>query len=256
LGKQRGSGTAGQRGSRGGSESSPVQQPFRFPASQLPRFVDLSHTIEHGMTTYPGLPAPIICDYLTREDSRNHYADGVEFQIGKIEMVANTGTYLDSPFHRYRNGKDLSQLSLDSLANLDAVVVRVSPGTGRAISRDVFRKIKVEKKAVLVHTGWDSHWRTDRYLSGHPFLTRDAAELLLDAGAVLVGIDSLNIDDIGDLSRPVHSILLGAEIPVVEHLCNLGSLPDGDFRFFAVPVKVAGFGTWPVRAFGHVFPSS
>jgi arylformamidase len=206
------------------------------------------------MTTYPGLPAPIICDYLSREDSRKQYADGVEFQIGKIEMVANTGTYLDSPFHRYRNGKDISQLSLDSLANLDAVVVRVSPGTGRAISHEAFRKIKVENRAVLVHTGWDSHWRTDRYLSGHPFLTRDAAEFLLDAGAVLVGIDSLNIDDIGDLSRPVHSILLGAEVPVVEHLCNLKSLPDGDFRFFAVPAKVAGFGTWPVRAFGHVFP--
>jgi kynurenine formamidase len=171
-------------------------------------------------------------------------------------MVANTGTYLDSPFHRYRDGKDLSQLSLDTLANLDAVVVRVSPGTSRAISREVFRSIKLENKAVLVHTGWDSHWRTDRYLSGHPFLTRDAAEFLLDAGVVLVGIDSLNIDDIADLSRPVHSILLGAEIPVVEHLCNLGSLPEQDFRFFAVPAKVAGFGTWPVRAFGHVFPSN
>jgi kynurenine formamidase len=208
------------------------------------------------MITYPGLPAPIICDYLSREDSRKRYADGVEFQIGKIEMVANTSTYLDSPFHRYRNGKDLSQLSLDSLANLDAVVVRVSPGAGRAISRDVFQTIQVENKAVLVHTGWDTHWRTDRYLSGHPFLTGDAAEFLLDAGAVLVGIDSLNIDDTGDLSRPVHSILLGAEIPVVEHLCNLESLPDADFRFFAVPAKVAGFGTWPVRAFGHVVPSN
>jgi arylformamidase len=221
-----------------------------------PRLVDLSHTIEHGMTTYPGLPGPIICDYLSREESRKKYAAGTEFQIGRIDMVANTGTYLDSPFHRYRDGKDLSQLSLDSLANLDAVVLRVSAGAGRAISHDVFRRIEVKNKAVLVYTGWDRHWRTDRYLSGHPFLTRDAAEFLLDAGAVLVGIDSLNIDDTDDLSRPVHSILLGAEIPVVEHLCNLGSLPDRDFRFFAVPAKVAGFGTWPVRAFGHVLPSN
>lgn len=253
MGRKPGSGAAGQGGSGSLEDSVAIDLPRR-PAAPLSRFVDLSHTIEHGMTTYPGLPAPLICDYLSREDSRKQYADGVEFQIGKIEMVANTGTYLDSPFHRYRNGKDISQLALDSLANLDAVVVRVSPGTGRAISHDVFRKIKVENRAVLVHTGWDSHWRTDRYLSGHPFLTRDAAEFLLDAGAVLVGIDSLNIDDIGDLSRPVHSILLGAEVPVVEHLCNLKSLPDGDFRFFAVPAKVAGFGTWPVRAFGHVFP--
>lgn len=207
------------------------------------------------MVTYPGLPAPIICDYLSREASRTHYAPGVEFQIGKIEMVANTGTYLDSPFHRYSNGKDLSQLALESLADLAAVVVRVRPGTGRAISRQAFEQISLKGKAVLVHTGWDVHWRTQRYLSGHPFLTRDAAEHLVDGGAVLVGIDSLNIDDTGDPSRPVHSTLLGAEVPIVEHLCNLASLPDNKFRFFAVPTKVAGFGTWPVRAFGHVLPS-
>ena len=214
--------------------------------------IDLSHTIEHGMTTYPGLPGPLICDYLSREASRSHYAPGVEFQIGKIEMVANTGTYLDSPFHRYAGGKDLSQLPLESLAGLDGVVVRVSSAAGRAISRRSFEEVELEGKAVLVHTGWDVHWRTERYLSGNPFLTRDAAEYLVNRGAVLVGIDSLNIDDTGDPSRPVHSTLLGADIPIVEHLCNLAGLPDQQFRFFAVPAKVAGFGTWPVRAFGQV----
>jgi kynurenine formamidase len=217
--------------------------------------IDLSHTIEHGMTTYPGLPGPLICDYLSREASRSQYAPGVEFQIGKIEMVANTGTYLDSPFHRYADGKDLSQLPLESLAGLDGVVVRVSSAAGRAISRRSFEAIELEGKAVLVHTGWDVHWRTERYLTNNPFLTRDAAEYLVSGGAVLVGIDSLNIDDIGDPSRPVHSTLLGADIPIVEHMCNLAGLPDRQFRFFAVPAKVAGFGTWPVRAFGQVLPT-
>ena len=217
--------------------------------------IDLSHTIEHGMTTYPGLPGPIICDFLSREASRATYAPGVEFQIGKIEMVANTGTYLDSPFHRYATGKDLAQLPLQSLADLDAVLVRVPPDSGRAITRQVFQGRDLEGKAVLVQTGWDVHWRTERYMSGHPFLTGDAAEFLLSHGVTLVGIDSLNIDDTGDRSRPVHSALLGAEVPIVEHMCNLSRLPERDFRFFAVPAKVAGFGTWPVRAFGHVLSS-
>ena len=218
--------------------------------------IDLSHTIEHGMTTYPGLPGPIICDFLSREASRATYAPGVEFQIGKIEMVANTGTYLHSPFHRYADGKDLSQLRLESLADLDAVVVRVAPEPGRAISRRVFQGKELEGKAVLVQTGWDVHWRSERYLSGHPFLTGDAAEFLLGQGVSLVGIDSLNIDDTDDRSRPVHTALLGADVPIVEHLCNLSRLPARDFRFFAVPAKVAGFGTWPVRAFGNVLSSN
>jgi kynurenine formamidase len=217
--------------------------------------IDLSHTIEHGMRTYPGLPGPLICDYLSREASRSQYAPGVEFQIGKIEMVANTGTYLDSPFHRYAGGKDLSQLPLESLAALEGVVVRVPAAAGRAISPRSFEDIELEGKAVLVHTGWDVYWRSERYLSNNPFLTGDAAEYLVSRGAVLVGIDSLNIDDIGDRARPVHSTLLGADIPIVEHMCNLAGLPDRQFRFYAVPAKVAGFGTWPVRAFGHVLPA-
>jgi len=201
-------------------------------------FVDLSHTIRHGMTTYPGLPGPIICDFLSREASRARYAPGVEFQIGKIEMVANTGTYVDAPFHRYAGGKDLSQLPLESLAGLEAVVIR-GPADGRAIDRDAFTGRDLGGKAVLVRTGWDVHWGTATYLDGNPFLTGEAADYLVREGAALVGIDSLNIDDIKDLTRPVHSALIGAEIPVVEHLCNLGPLPDAGFRFSAVPAKVA-----------------
>lgn len=219
-------------------------------------FVDLSHTVENGMITYPGLPAPIICDYLSRESSRDRYAPGVEFQIGRIEMVANTGTYLDAPFHRYADRMDLARLPLESLADLDAVVVRTLPGAGRAITRTQFDRVDVQGKAVLVQTGWDAHWRTEHYLSGHPFLTADAADYLLAQGVLLVGIDSLNIDDTADLARPVHSTLLAADVPIVEHMCNLSGVPDRDFRFFAVPTKVAGFGSWPVRAFGHVLSSN
>ncbi len=208
------------------------------------------------MTTYPGLPGPIICDYLSREASRARYAPGVEFQIGKIEMVANTGTYIDAPFHRYADGIDLAQLPLESLADLDAIVVRVPAAAGRAVDRAVFEPLELEGKAVLVQTGWDAHWRTEQYLSGHPFLTGDAAEYLASQGVVLVGIDSLNIDDTADSGRPVHSMLLAAGIPIVEHMCDLSRLPERDFRFFAVPAKVAGFGSWPVRAFAHVLSSN
>src|SRR5437773_1937274 len=150
---------------------------------------DLSHVIEHGMITYRGLPAPLICDFLSRERSRALYAAGTEFQIGKIEMVANTGTYLDSPFHRFADGKDLSQLPLERLAQLDALVIRVGRAD-RAIGRAAFEGRDVRDKAVLVQTEWDRHWRTDQYFEGHPFLTREAAEYLVGAGARLVGIDS------------------------------------------------------------------
>ncbi|HEX8499765.1 MAG TPA: cyclase family protein [Pyrinomonadaceae bacterium] len=216
------------------------------------QFVDLSHTVEHDLVTYRGLPAPVICDYLGREESRRHYAEGTEFHIGKIEMVANTGTYLDSPFHRYADGADLSELPLPSLADLDGVVVGAAGARGRALGAGAFAGLDVRGKAVLVHTGWDAHWKTERYFDGHPFLTEDAAELLAGGGAALVGIDSLNIDDTADGRRPVHSVLLGAGVPVVEHLCGLGRLPREGFKFFAVPVKVKGFGTFPVRAFALV----
>jgi len=215
------------------------------------QFIDLSHTVEHGMITYKGLPAPVICDFLSREQSKAHYAPGTQFQIGKIEMVANTGTYLDSPFHRYEDGKDLSQLELTSLADLDGRVLRAK-GKERAIGPDPLDNVDVQGKAVLIHTGWAAHWRTDKYFEGHPFLGKAAAELLADRGAALVGIDSYNIDDTADLTRPAHSILLRAGIPIVEHMCNLEELPRDGFRFFAVPVKVKGFGTFPVRAFAII----
>jgi kynurenine formamidase len=216
------------------------------------RLVDVSHTVEHGMVTYRGLPAPVVCDYLSREASRRIYAPSVEFHIGKIEMVANTGTYLDSPFHRYADGADLAGLPLERLAGLDAVTVRRPFEQGRAIGPDAFRGLDVRGKAVLVQTGWDRHWRTDAYFEGHPFLTADAAAWLRDREAVLVGIDSLNIDDTADLARPVHSTLLRAGVLIVEHLRGLEQLPAADFRFFAVPVKFRGLGTFPVRAFGLV----
>jgi kynurenine formamidase len=215
--------------------------------------IDVCHTVHDGMITYKGLPGPVITDHLAREASRKVYAPGTEFQIGKIEMVANTGTYLDSPFHRYADGTDLAGLDLYSLANLDGVVVRVVDSDSREISGETIKGLEVSGKAVLFHTGWDKHWRTETYSNGsHPFLTADAAEYLAEAGAALVGIDSYNIDDTSGGSRPAHSILLGRGIPIVEHLCGLGDLPDQDFKFFAVPVKVKGMGTFPVRAFGIV----
>jgi arylformamidase len=218
------------------------------------RLVDVSHSVEHGMITYRGLPAPVISDHLSREDSRQIYAAGTEFHIGKIEMVANTGTYLDSPFHRYADGQDLSELLLTSLANIEGVVIRANELVKQAIDASQFQHVDVSEKAVLVQTGWDIYWGTEQYFVGHPFLTQDAAQFLADNGAKLVGIDSLNIDDIRDTSRPAHSILLKAGIPIVEHLCNLSALPDEGFQFFAVPVKVKGMGTFPVRAFGIMNP--
>ena len=210
--------------------------------------IDLSQTVADDVVTYPGLPAPVVCDYLSRENSRAHYSPGTEFQIGKIEMVGNTGTYLDSPFHRYADGKDLSELPISSVANLPAVCVRVARST-RSIDRGAFDDVEVKDRAVLLDTGWCRHWNTPRYFRGHPFLTAAAATYLANAGAILVGIDSLNLDDTSDGTRPAHSQLLGAEIPIVEHLTGLEALPDDGFRFTAAPVKVRGFGTFPVRAF-------
>ena len=214
---------------------------------------DVSHEVEDGMITYKGLPAPVVCDYLSREQSKEHYAGGTEFHVGRIDLVGNTGTYVDSPFHCFADGKDLSELPLKSLVDLDAVILRFDKDQGRAINRERFEDLgNIRGKAVLVHTGWDVHWRTDQYFEENPFLTEDAAEYLVDAGVALVGIDSLNIDDTEDLYRPVHTTLLGAEIPIAEHLCGLDQLPDRGARFSAAPVKVKDFGTFPVRAFAVV----
>ena len=215
--------------------------------------VDVSHSIEDGMITYKGLPPPVISDHLTRAQSQKVYAPGTEFHIGKIEMVANTGTYLDSPFHRYADGADLSQLDLYSLANLDGMVIRRAADAERSISIAELEGLEISRKAVLLHTGWDQHWRTDNYSDGsHPFVSDEAAEYLAASDVALVGIDSFNIDDTAGGQRPAHSALLARNIPIVEHMCGLGELPDEGFKFFAVPVKVKRFGTFPVRAFGIV----
>jgi kynurenine formamidase len=213
------------------------------------RLVDLSHVIEDGMTTYKGLPGPHICDFWSRAHSAQFYEDGSTFQIGRIDMVANTGTYLDAPFHRFEDGADLAALDLAQLAGLEGLVVR---SEGPAIGPEPFDRPEVAGKAVLVHTGWDRHWRTEAYQSGHPFLTEAAARLLAARGARLVGIDSHNIDDTAGRTRPVHTILLGAGILICEHMTGLAALPDRGFRFYAVPPKVAGMGTFPVRAFAAI----
>lgn len=214
------------------------------------RLIDLSHDVEAGMITYQGLPAPVVCDFLSREASRSHYAAGTEFLIGQIELVGNTGTYLDAPFHRFAEGKDLAELPLSSLADLETVVIDASARNSRAIDTAAFAAAgALRGRAVLVRTGWDRHWRTDTYFKGHPFLTAGAADLLVQAGVALVGIDSYNIDETDDGRRPVHTALLGADIPIVEHMTNLGAVPPRGARFFAVPVKIRRFASFPVRAF-------
>lgn len=212
--------------------------------------IDLSHTIGDGTVTYPGLPAPSISDYLSRDASKERYAPGTTFHIARIDMVANTGTYLDSPSHRWEDGADVAALLLESIADVDGIVVTATDG--RAIDAAKFADVDVNGRAVLVHTGWSRHFATPAYATGHPFLTRDAAEALVERGAKLVGIDSLNIDDTADLSRPAHTLLLRAGIPIVEHLTALDRLPRDGFRFFAVPPKFRGVGTFPVRAFALV----
>lgn len=215
--------------------------------------IDLSHTIHDGLVTFKGLPGPVICDYLSREASRRNYEGGTEFQIGRIDMVSNTGTYIDCPFHRYADGKDLSETALERFVNLPAVVVRVNHRSRIEVRASDFESVDVAGKAVLVDTGWSEHWKTPAYFETHPFLTGQAAEYLRDRGAVLVGIDSHNIDDTrARNSRPVHTTLLREEILIVEHLRGLEQLPTRDFTFSAVPPKFKGVGTFPVRAFAQI----
>ena len=210
--------------------------------------IDLSHPIETGMITHPGLPGPLICDFLTREESAGRYEGGASFHIGRIDMVANTGTYIDSPFHRFADGSDISELALASLVDLPCCVIHISSHAPRAITAAAFASADIRGKAVLVHTGWDALWGQEAYLSNNPHLTEDAAQFLVDGDAALVGIDSVNIDSLDDKRRPVHTILLGNGIPIVEHLCNLRSI-DEEVRFFAAPVAVRGMGTFPTRAY-------
>lgn len=214
--------------------------------------IDLSHTIENGLVTYKGLPAPIICDYLSREDSKKFYDEGTQFQIGKIEMVTNTGTYLDCPFHRYEHGKDLSEVELECFTDLTGIVIKVPYTDTLSITADHLKSYEIRNRAVLINTGWDKHWNTSTYYENHPYLTKDAAEYLKTCDVKLVGIDSHNIDDTRGKSRPVHSILLGADILIVEHLCNLNAVPADGFAFSAVPPKFKGAGTFPVRAMAKI----
>ena len=220
------------------------------------RVVDLSHPIRAGLVTYPGLPAPTIAPHLTREDSRARYAPGTEFAMDILTMIGNTGTYLDSPFHRYANGSDLAGLDLSSLVGLRAEVFHLEDAWSperRGIRAATLADRDVRGAAVLLHTGWDRWFGQPEYGSGAPFLTGEGAQWLIDAGAVLVGIDSLNIDDTeSGGERPAHSLLLGAGVHVVEHLTNLGSLPPRGARFTAAPPAVEGFGTFPVRAFAEI----
>ncbi|MFF5215634.1 cyclase family protein [Micromonospora sp. NPDC000442] len=219
------------------------------------RLIELSHLVTDGMTTLPGWPAPRITEWLTREASRKHYASGTEFHVARIDMIANTGTYLDTPAHRYADGADLSGFPLDRLADLPGLVVRLPAGT-RAVDRLLLAPYDVAGKAVLLHTGWDTHFGTAGYGAPEaPHLTGDGAKALVDAGAALVGIDSINIDDMGPAAggeRPAHSLLLAAGIPIVEHLTGLDAVPPDGFRFTATPPRVAGMGTFPVRAFAAV----
>ncbi|TDE10258.1 cyclase family protein [Dyadobacter psychrotolerans] len=214
---------------------------------QTGQLIDLSHTIFNGLITYKGLPAPVICDFLSRQDSEGKYEEGTTFQIGKIEMVSNTGTYIDCPFHRFEHGTDLSQTALESFANLAAITIEAKDIL--EIGPEYFINQDLTGKAVLVNTGWSAHWNTDHYFENHPFLTSEAAQYLAERQVKLVGIDSHNIDDTRANKRPVHTILLGSGILIVEHLCNLDKLPDSNYLFSAVPPKFKGVGTFPVRAF-------
>ncbi|HKA38064.1 MAG TPA: cyclase family protein [Thermoanaerobaculia bacterium] len=211
------------------------------------KILDLSHPIEPGMVTYPGLPGPAVSEFLSREASVARYAPGTTFSIGRVDLVANTGTYVDAPFHRFEGGADIAGLRLERLADLPGVVL--AKGQGRSFDALLFGKVDLRGKAVLLRSGWDANWRTPAYGEGNPFVTRAAAELLASSSAALVGIDSLNIDDTADLERPAHTSLLAAGIPIVEHLCNLAALPASGFRFFAVPAPFARMGSFPVRAF-------
>lgn len=217
----------------------------------MTRLVDVSHGIEAGMVTYRGLPGPVVSDFLSREASRANYSEGTTFAIARVDMVANTGTYMDAPFHRFADGKDVGALPLEKLADLDGVIVD-AVRAGRAIGAELFDGLGLSGKAVLVHTGWSRHWRTPAYFEGNPYLTRAAVDRLVSVCPALVGIDSLNIDDTRDGARPAHTLLLQAEIPIVEHLTNLDALPARGFRFHCVPAPFHGLGSFPVRAYAVI----
>lgn len=217
----------------------------------MSKIIDLSHTIVDGMVTYPGITPPKICDFLSREESKSLYSLGVTFCINEISMPANTGTYIDSPFHRFKEGIDLSQIPLDSVVNLEIVVCKTIKNN-REIGVNYFKELDITGKAVLIDTGWSKHWGSEQYNYGHPYLTKEAASFLQKKKAALVGIDSLNIDDTDDPSRPVHTILLGSNIPIIEHMCNLQEIPESKAMLHAAPIKIHQFGTFPVRVYAII----
>jgi len=217
----------------------------------LKRFVELSHPIVDGMKAYPGYPSPKVGAYLTREDSRSHYEGKAEFYIGMVDMVGNVGTYLDAPFHRHSKGADLSQIPLESIAGLDGLVIEANPSSSRSISIDCSAS-ELRGRAVLVRTEWDERWGTERYWEPGPFLSDDSVDLLVRSTAALVGVDFWNVDDVENKSRPAHTRLLGANIPIVEHLARLSSLPRDGFKFYAVPPPIVKGASFPVRAFAEL----
>lgn len=232
--------------------SAQAVRPAPEKAGERHDLVDLSHIVHSGEEVYPGLPPPRVSDHLAHDAGGGHYAPGVSFQIGRIDMVANSGTAIDAPFHRYADKPDVSALALSSIANVEATVVHLGGMQGRAIGRDALGAVEVEGRAVLLDTGWATHWGKPAYLRDHPFLDRDGAEFLRDRGARLVGIDALNIDDTTDPERPAHSVLLAAGIPIVENLASLATLPASGARFSAVPMRIAGMGSFPVRAWARL----
>ena len=215
------------------------------------KLVDLSHPIEDQMRVYPGFPNPTIGAWLTREDSRPRYKGKAEFYIGKVDMVGNVGTYLDAPFHRHANGADLSKVPLESIARVDGIAIDAKPSTDRSVSINCDPS-ELRGRAVLVRTGWDRKWGTDAYWSPGPFLSDASIDLFLRAKITLAGVDFWNIDDVQNMVRPAHTRLLAADIPIVEHLANLSSLPRTGFRFYAVPPRIVAGASFPVRAFAEL----
>ena len=226
-----------------------TNQPIKM---SMPKYVDLSHTLAHGMNTYQGVPAPVIRDFLSREESKKNYEEGTEFHIGMIEIASNTGTSIDVPFHRYADGADLSEIALGTFTGVEGILIEAPASNAIAIDETFFRGLDLQGKAVLIYTGWDIYWQTEQYYQNHPFLTDTAAKMLAEKKVKLVGIDTFNIDDTRTRIRPAQSTLLLAGIPIVEHLCNLSLLPADGFRFYCVPPKIKGLGSFPVRAFAEI----
>jgi len=217
----------------------------------MKHFIELNHVIEDGMMAYPGLPSPKISAFLDHQESRSRYQDQAEFYLGQVEMVCNVGTYLDSPFHRYRNGLDLSQIPLERVAGVPGVVFDGAVSPDRSVT--IHGEAKgLERKAVLIRTGWDKRWGTESYWEPGPYLSADTIDLLIHSKANLVGVDFWNVDDTMDPSRPVHTRLLASNILIVEHLCNLSALPQTGFRFYAVPLRIVRGASFPVRAFAEI----